>query len=104
MGTGTFTGLTNDQAIGKYILQKNNRWSIVESGSVYIPPFRAYVESASGVRLLIGSLDGEATGIKYIRTTDADGSEQWYDLNGRRISRPTKKGVYIHNGRKEAVK
>lgn len=33
-----------------------------------------------------------------------DGGE-WYDLSGRRLSeKPTTKGLYIHNGRKEVVK
>lgn len=48
--------------------------------------------------------DDDATGIKSLRLLDADGTERWYDLNGRRISQPTKKGVYIHNGNKEIVK
>ena len=31
--------------------------------------------------------------------------EEWYDLNGRKLSeKPSQKGIYIHNGRKEAVK
>ena len=105
--TGTFTGLTNTQALGKYILQSGNKWGKVtaDKPNAYIPPFRAYIDGpANSARLLAGNLDGEATGIQYIRTTDADGTEQWYDLNGRRIDRPTKKGLYIHNGRKEAVK
>ena len=105
--TGTFTGMTNGQASGKYILQSGNKWSKVTANkpNAYIPPFRAYISGpANGARLLSGNIDGEATGIQYIHTTDADGTEQWYDLNGRRIDRPTKKGLYIHNGRKEAVK
>jgi hypothetical protein len=33
-----------------------------------------------------------------------DGGE-WYDLSGRRLSeKPSTKGLYIHNGRKEVVK
>ncbi|MBR5749796.1 MAG: hypothetical protein IKY01_13620 [Prevotella sp.] len=104
--TGTFSGLSNAKAIGKYILQKNNKWSLMttENTKARIPPFRAYIESSSGVRLLIGSIDGETTGIRYIRTTDADGTDLWYDLNGHRITSPTKKGIYIHNDRKEALK
>ena len=103
---GTFTGLTNAESAGKYILQNGNRWGLVttEKTNARIPPFRAYIESASGARLLIGSIDGETTGIRYIRTTDTDGTNQRYDLNGHRIASPTKKGIYIHNGRKEAVK
>ena len=98
--TGTFTGLKHAQAVGKHILQSHNKWRVVEaSGSVFIPPFRAYIESVNGARMLTGCLDDEATGIDSLRLQDADGTEQWYDLNGRRISKPTRKGVYIHNGK-----
>lgn len=98
--TGTFTGLKHAQAVGKHILQSHNEWRVVEeNGSVFIPPFRAYIESVNGARMLTGCLDDEATGIDSLRLQDADGTEQWYDLNGRRISKPTRKGIYIHNGK-----
>ena len=53
-----------------------------------------------------GDNDGEATGIApVIRTIDRDGTERWFDLNGRQLSgKPTKKGVYIHRGKKQVVK
>jgi hypothetical protein len=38
-------------------------------------------------------------GIDSIRTIDGDGTERWYDLNGRRIDKPTRKGIYIRNGK-----
>ena len=102
---GTFIGLKHAQAVGKHILQSHNKWCVVESsGSVFIPPFRAYIESVNGARMLTGCLDDEATGIDSLRLLDADGSEQWYDLNGRRISKPTRKGLYIHNGKVTTTK
>jgi hypothetical protein len=103
--TGTFTGLTNAQAAGKYILQKGNKWGKVtaEKQNVYIPPFRAFVEApATAAPLLIGTI-GNTTGIQNIRTVDLDGTEHWYDLSGKRIAAPTK-GVNILNGRKVVVK
>lgn len=101
--TGTLTGLENADAQGKYILQADNKWGKVtsENTDARIPPFRAYIEGpANGARLLYSNFDGDATGIQNIRTVDADGTEQWYDLNGRRIAKPTTKGVYIRNGKK----
>lgn len=105
--TGTLTGLTNNQALGKYILQTGNKWGKVTASKsgAHIPPFRAYIEGpANGARMLTGHFDGDATSIQYIRTTDADGTEQWYDLQGRPIAKPATKGIYIHNGRKEVLK
>ena len=107
---GTQTGLSNTDALSAssgnvtYILQDQDKWGKVVNGDVYIPPFRAFIVgpdvSTSGARLLNSSFDGDATGIQNIRTVDADGTEQWYDLNGRRIAKPTTKGVYIRNGKK----
>ena len=102
---GTFTGKKNADALGLYILQRKMQWGKVTSGSVYLPPFRAFIEapatSASQLTGIIG--DGNATGIDRIVTTDLDGTERWYDLSGRRIATPAK-GIYINNGRKVVVK
>ncbi len=47
---------------------------------------------------------GEATGIGVIDNGQRT-SGDWYDLNGRKLEgRPTKKGVYINNGRKVVIK
>ena len=46
------------------------------------------------------NINGEATGIK---TIDAEHSDSWFDLQGRRVNVPTK-GVYINNGRKRVIK
>ena len=106
---GTLTGLTNAEAAaaGAYILQIGNVWGKVTTAhtNAYIPPFRAYIVSTSSnapelLNRVIG--DGNTTGIQNIRTIDQDGTERWYDLNGKRIQ-PTK-GVNIHNGRKVVIK
>ena len=50
------------------------------------------------------SATGETTGIGSfnLRTGEIiDGSDEWYSLDGRRLSgKPSTKGLYIHNGRK----
>jgi hypothetical protein len=46
----------------------------------------------------------KAAGIEQIRSDALDGNERWYDLQGNRINRPTKKGVYILRGQKVVVK
>lgn len=109
--SGTFTGMTNADAQGNYVLQSRNRWGRVtaEKSTAFIPPFRAFIEGPadSACKLLSGSFDGSddnATAIKYIRTQNIDGTERYFDLNGRRIEKPVTKGIYIHNGKKEVLK
>ena len=46
----------------------------------------------------LNSLLGEATGIRAIEETESN--EVWYNLNGQRIDKPAKKGLYIRNGKK----
>lgn len=47
--------------------------------------------------------DGELTGISRV-AAEAAGNDAWYNLSGQRISAPTKKGLYIRNGKKVIVK
>jgi hypothetical protein len=46
------------------------------------------------------AFDNGTTGIKLVQ---AEGDDSYYDLNGRKVLNP-KKGIYIHNGKKEVVK
>lgn len=110
--TGTLSGMSNADAITAagsnhiYILQHQAKWGKITNANptaVYIPPFRAFIigPAVSAARELNSSFgDDDATGIRHIQTIDADGTERWYDLNGRRIDKPTRKGIYIRNGKK----
>ena len=70
--------------------------------------FRAYFQlkgdatSARSFQLNFG--DGETTSIKTTNFTNYTNSEEWYDLQGRRVNGAAKKGVYIVNGKKTVVK
>lgn len=100
---GTLTGISHDDALGLYILQSGNRWGRVGSDThAYIPPFRAYIEATTSARpnSLDSTLGNDATGIEQLRTVDRDGTERYFDLQGHRIAKPAKGGVYIHNGKK----
>lgn len=44
------------------------------------------------------------TGIERINSEVTDEQDRWYDLQGSRIERPLKKGIYILRGRKVVVK
>lgn len=49
----------------------------------------SYKSAASDIQQVIGELSDD---------------DRWYNLNGLRITRPTKKGVYIHGSRKVVIK
>ena len=49
----------------------------------------SYKSAASDIQQVIGELSDD---------------DRWYNLNGLRITRPTKKGVYIHGNRKVVIK
>jgi len=89
-----------------YLLQSDGKWHKAPQNNekAYVGPFRAYFQattnsSARALNMVID--DGEATTIDaVIRTIDADGTEHYYDMNGRLLSGNPQKGMYIHNGKK----
>ena len=81
----------------------------------YVNAFRAYfhVNGAASVRQFVLNFgdSSESTGI--VEITDPtpgpspawEGSAAWYTVDGVRLDgKPTKKGLYIHGGRKVAIK
>ena len=87
---------------GQYVLYKDE--FVKATGN--IPAGKCYLETAvvSGARSLGIENDG-TTNIHVVSSEDAiDNSEIWYDLQGRRIEKPTKSGLYIHNNRKIVIK
>ena len=113
---GTFEGMDNKMAneMGAYILQGDGDWHPVLSSTETekkgeILPFRAYLlpsaGHANGSSIGMTLEDADVDGIDTVVTIDADGTERYYDLNGRQLpGKPTSKGVYIHNGKKIMVK
>ena len=87
--------------------------------NVWINPMRAYLKHT--VVAPARSMDGDAattelpssmkvvivegtTGIEPL-SISPEGESAWYSIDGRKLqSKPTTKGMYIHNGRKEVVK
>lgn len=100
----------SDEWAGKnvYYISNNKFWHA--TGKVNIKPFRAYLESTQAVSSAIGLMvdDGEATGIMSIENGELiidSEADAWYSLDGRLLPvRPTSKGIYIHNGRKEVIR
>ena len=89
-------------------------------GSVFISnysdvrPFQAYVHHSNQARgtddvqfIPLTSIGGgdDTTAIMEIIQPAANGTGDWYSLDGRKLSsKPTQKGVYIQNGKKIVIK
>ena len=106
---GTLEAVSNAEAadLGAYILQSDGKWHPVstDNGKASILPFRAYLlpsAHSNGARTLSIALENAdgTTAIDTIQTIDADGTEHYYNLQGRRINPNTAKGVVIENGKK----
>lgn len=87
-----------------YILHSNqfvlSTVSTIGANRCYLPG-----SSAAGARggLLIDTTGGGTTDL-FFDTTDASENDSWFDLQGRGIEKPQKKGLYIRNGKKVVVK
>ena len=114
---GTIVKIPNS-TLGKdennYILQSDGLWHKVPKNTpaAYSGAFRAYFQfpvALAGVSsfsmMFEGSYNpGEGSGPNavqpVIRTIDSDGTERYFDLNGRMLSGKPQKGIYIQNGKK----
>lgn len=108
---GTLDRIDNKTAseMGAYILQSDGDWHRVSSNTeeqqqAVISPFRAYLLAGGSMAKSIGMqlFDNDPTAIDTIRTIDADGTEHYYDLQGRQLNGKPHKGVYIYKGKKYA--
>ena len=103
--TGTYVANTEVPEFNLF-LSENKFWYSV--GLTKMKAFRGYFEFAdvltevedAGAHILI-SFDDETTGIRENRH---EGDDRYYNLKGMRVEKPSKKGVYINNGKTIVVK
>lgn len=108
---GTFTGSftpTTIKANGMFLSDNKFYYS---TGETKMKGFRAYFTFQdvlaevmnAGARITLSFVNNEATGIKTISRTNESGV--WYMADGRKLTKlPTKKGVYVRNGKKVIIK
>jgi hypothetical protein len=48
--------------------------------------------------------EGETTGVNDVRSKTAETGADFYDLTGRKVQKPSKKGLYVNKGHKVVVK
>ena len=105
-----------DRLSSYYALNVGNSQAGFAEGSVFVAglrdvrPFECYtLHHAHGSApqfIPVNELNGGVTGIEDVRSLMSDGrGDNWYDLNGRKLQqKPTRKGVYIQNGRRVVIK
>ena len=95
----TIAASTNDQT--NYAL--NGKQFVWVKNALSIAANKCWLEVVnSNARALSILFTGETTGIATATRTEATGD--LYDLNGRKVLNPTRKGIYIQNGKKVVVK
>ena len=92
-----------------FVLQNNEFHSILAEGDeVKVPAGKAVLHlgnEQAGARSQILKIEGEATGLKAIDNSQLTiDNGAWYTIDGRKVTAPTKKGIYIQNGKKVVVK
>ena len=91
-----------------YVLRNGNFVAVDEDGGIVAHRCWLNVKksAANGARMLSIDTDSESTGIETTNFTNpANSSGAWYGLDGRKLDKqPTKKGLYIYNGKKHVIK
>ena len=107
---GSATAATDIEAYEDYVLY-NDQFELagvssVAKGHAYLP--KTAISGKTGSRRLsisVGGNDTDLDGIDAVFSDNEETKEKWYDLNGRRLSgKPTRKGLYIKDGRKVVIK
>jgi hypothetical protein len=107
-----FAGEKADE--GLYALNVSNDWETNNSGMTEgskfvlnmrkIHPLEAYMTSSSNAAPYFDVFDDMTTGIQVMDEGRWMKEETVYDLQGRKVENPSKKGVYIVNGKKKIIK
>lgn len=86
-----------------YVLYKD---AFVLTSSGTLPARRVYLPISGGASARTLSINGgETTAMEDVRWQMEEGSGDWYSVDGRKLDvKPTKKGVYIKDGRKVVMK
>lgn len=119
-GTGAAVAKESDGCRNFYYTSPTGFW---ECRNTVIPTNRAYLAlpsemtaNAKQISFVIDDGEGEVTGVvnvnpdRYTMSEEGElvpcqGDGAWYTLEGFRLQgKPTTKGIYLHNGRKEVIK
>ena len=109
--TGTYSGVSGtDMFTNGYYAMGGGRLHQAESSAYDLSPMRWYmkVTDRNGIPKSLGEvkvmLFDTTDGISPTENAEKTENTEVYDLSGRRTDKPTKKGIYIRNGRKMIVR
>ena len=107
--SGTAEKMDMSSYTNVYVMNGIGDFYFAEDKSVQLAAHRCYVDLGSTAIVAPARLhivDGEATGIETPSLTPSlEGAGSWYSLDGRKLDgKPTKKGLYINNGRTIVIK
>ena len=102
---GTLTGTTIAASTeGQTNYAFNGKAFVFVKNAIEVGPNKAWLSISNSNARMINLVFDETTKITNTNITNLTNGN-WYDLNGRKLDKmPTKKGVYIMNGRKVVVK
>lgn len=105
VGTLQRTTLRSTGEATLYAYNNGEFVKILSSADAYLPAFRAYISvpAISAAKLAIRLDDNSTTGIS-MGTVESNADATIYTVDGVKVSNPTKKGVYVRNGKKYVVK
>ena len=105
---GTLTGTTiaaSTENVTNYAF--NGKQFVFVKNAIEVGPNKCWISvpsDISNVKALRIVFGGDATGIRSMDNGQWT-MDNWYDLNGRKLNgMPTKRGIYVKNGRKVVVK
>ena len=103
---GTLTATTiaaSTDAQTNYAL--NGKAFVFVKNAIEIGPNKAWLSISNSNARMINLVFDDATAIEMVNGQSSMVNGTWYDLNGRKLNgMPTKKGIYMNNGRKVVVK
>lgn len=102
---GTLTGTTIAASTeGQTNYAFNGKAFVFVKNAIEVGPNKAWLSISNSNARMINLVFDETTKIANTNITNLTNGD-WYDLNGRKLNKmPTKKGIYMNNGRKVVVK
>ena len=104
---GTLEGTTLSRVLGCNNYAFNGLQFVPVKNAIEVGPFKAWLAIPAGLApsaRAISLVFDNATGVKEVKEVREVSDDSLFDLNGRKVATPNRKGIYILNGKKVVVK